>query len=140
MIPKPLVKYCDLARQRHLDDGRVQVFKAKILVSLNAGKRRSGVCVKHYGFNPRCWEAHDVLGAELAQEGNFAGAQVEFEEVVRLQPGYAEGHLNLGIALGRQRRFADAVAEFNEALRLEPQNRKAQEFLSAVEQLQKQQP
>jgi Flp pilus assembly protein TadD len=81
-----------------------------------------------------------MLGAELAHEDNFAGAQVEFEEVIRLQPGYAEGHLNLGIALARHGRFADAVAEFNEALRLEPQNRKAQEFLSTVEQLQKQQP
>ena len=81
-----------------------------------------------------------MLGAELAQDGNFAGAQLAFEEVVRLQPRCAEGHLNLGIALGRQRRFVDAGAEFNEALRLEPQNRKAQEFLSTVEQLQKRQP
>jgi Flp pilus assembly protein TadD len=85
-------------------------------------------------------EAHDMLGAELAQEGKFAEAQHEFEEVIRLQPGHAEGHLNLGIALARQRRFEDAVAEYNEAIRLEPQNRKAQEFLSTVKQLQKQQP
>ena len=138
--PQAGLKYCDLARQRHLDDGRVQVFKAKILVSL---KRRNEAvrCLREaVRIQPTLWEAHDMLGAELAHEDNFAGAQVEFEEVIRLQPGYAEGHLNLGIALARHGRFADAVAEFNEALRLEPQNRKAQEFLSTVEQLQKQQP
>ena len=36
--PQAALKYCDLARQRHLDDGRVQVLKAKILVSV---KRRN---------------------------------------------------------------------------------------------------
>jgi Flp pilus assembly protein TadD len=48
--------------------------------------------------------------------------------------------LNLGIALARQRRFADAVAQLHDTLRLEPKNRKAQEFLSAIEQRQTQEP
>jgi tetratricopeptide (TPR) repeat protein len=33
--PQAGLNYCDLAKHRHLDDGRVQVLKAKILVSLN---------------------------------------------------------------------------------------------------------
>ncbi len=138
--PEAGLKYCDLARQRHFDDGRVHVLKAKILESL---KRRNEAVLslrEAVRIQPTLWEAHDMLGADLALEGKFAEAQVEFDEVVRLQPDYAEGHLNLGIALARQRRFADAVAELHHALRLEPQNRKAQEFLPAIEQLQRQGP
>ena len=138
--PEAGLKYCDLARQRHFDDGRVHVLKAKILESLKRRNEAVRSLREAVRIQPTLWEAHDMLGAELGLEGDFAGAQAEFEEVVRLQPGYAEGHLNLGIALAHQRRFADAVAELHDTLRLEPQNRKAQESLSAIEQLQKQDP
>jgi Flp pilus assembly protein TadD len=84
------------------------------------------------------WEAHNMLGGELALEGKFAEAQVEFGEAVRLQPDYAEGHLNLGIALARQGRSGEAAAEFHHTLHLEPQNRKAQEFLTTIEKSQRQ--
>ena len=125
--------YCDLAQQRHFDDGRVHVLKATILESL---KRRTDAVRslrEAVRIQPTLWEAHNMLGGELALEGKFAEAQKEFDEVVRLRPGYAEGHLNLGIALARQGRIADAAAEFHHTLRLEPQNRKAQEFLSTLE-------
>ena len=138
--PEAGLKYCDLARQRHFDDGRVHMLKATLLEKL----KRRGEAVRSLReairIQPELSEAHDMLGAELALDGKFPEAQAEFEEVVRLQPNYAEGHLNLGIALARQGRFADAVTQFHDALRLEPQNRKAQEFLAAIEQMQKQQP
>jgi tetratricopeptide (TPR) repeat protein len=138
--PQAGLAFCDLARQRHFVDGRVHVLKARILESLKRRSEAIRSLREAVRIQPTLLEAHDMLGTELALEGNFAGAQVEFEEVVRLQPGSAEGHLNLGIALARQRRFADAVAQLHDTLGLEPQNRKAQEFLSAIEQLQKQEP
>ena len=138
--PQAGLQYCDLAQQRHLDDGRVHLLKAKILESLKRRNEAIRSLREAVRIQPTLWEAHDMLGAELALEGDFAGAQAEFEEVVRLQPTYAEGHLNLGIALARQRRFADAVAQLHDTLRLEPKNRKAQEFLSAIEQLQEREP
>jgi tetratricopeptide (TPR) repeat protein len=138
--PQAGLKYCDLAQQRHVADGRVQVSKARILESLKRRDQAIRSLREAVRIQPSLLEAHDMLGAELALEGNFAAAQVEYEEVVRLQPGYAEGHLNLGIALARQGHFAEAVAQLHDTLRLEPQHRKAQEFLSTIEQLQKREP
>lgn len=138
--PQAGLKYCDLAQKRHLDDGRVHVLKAKILESLKRRNEAVRSLREAVRIQPTLWEAHDMLGTEFALEGKFVEAQLEFEEVVRLQPDYGEGHLNLGIALARQGRFADAVAQLHDTLRLEPQNRKAQEFLSAIEQMQKQEP
>ncbi len=136
--PEAGLKYCDLARQRHFDDGRVHVLNATILESLK--RRNEAVQSLHEAIRiqPTLCEAHNMLGGELALEGRFAEAQKEYDEVVRLQPGYAEGHLNLGIALAREGRLADAIAEFQHTLHLDPQNRRAQEFLVAVEQRQKQ--
>ena len=136
--PEAGLRYCDLARQRHFDDGRVHVLKATILESL---KRRSDAVRslrEAVRIQPTMWEAHNMLGGELALEGKFAEAQVEFGEAVRLQPDYAEGHLNLGIALARQGRSGEAAAEFHHTLHLEPQNRKAQEFLTTIEKSQRQ--
>jgi tetratricopeptide (TPR) repeat protein len=138
--PQGGLKYCDLAQQRHFDDGRVHLLKAKILEGLKRREEAVRSLREAIRIQPALWEAHDMLGAELALEGDFAAAQVEFEEVVRLQPAYSEGHMNLGIALARQRHFADALAQFHDTLRLDPRNRKAQEFLSAIEELQKREP
>ncbi len=132
------LRYCRLAEQRGADDGRVHVLEAKILENL----KRRGEAVNSLRaairLDPGLWEAHDMLGAELALGGNFGAAQLEFEETVRLRPNYAEGHLNLGIALARQRQFPAATAQFQETLRLEPRNQRAREFLAALEQLQEQ--
>lgn len=132
------LKYCRLAGENRADDGRAQLLAAKVLESL---KRRAEAVQSLRGalrIDPGLWEAHDLLGTELSLDEKFPEAQAEFEQVVRLRPNYGEGHLNLGIALGRQRRWAEALAEIQEALRLEPQNPRAQEFRSAIEQMQKQ--
>jgi Flp pilus assembly protein TadD len=76
----------------------------------------------------------------LALEGNFAEAQAQFEEVVRLRPDDAEAHLNLGIALARQQRFEKALEQFQATIRLDPRNPKAREFTEAINEAKSRQP
>jgi len=129
------LSYCDLAQRRQADDGRLHVLKAKILRNLKRRDESLASLREATRIEPQLWEGHDLLGAELGLDGNFAAAQAEFETVVRLRPNYAEGHLNLGIALVRQRQFAEALREFRETLRLDPQNQRAQEFLDSIPEL-----
>ena len=49
----------------------------------------------------------------------------------------AMAHLNLAIALSKLGRFNDAAREFRETLRLDPENKKAQEYLGAIQTLPK---
>jgi len=65
--------------------------------------------------------AHYNLGIALAGQGDAAGAVAEFEETIRLDPGYAKGHNNLGVMLMRRGRYADAAAHYREASRLHPE-------------------
>ena len=84
------------------------------------------------------WEAHELLGMELALDTQYPQAQAEFEQVVQFHPNYAEGHLNLGIALARQHRLPEALDQFRQTLQLDPHNARAQEFLSTLSRLQTQ--
>ena len=88
-------------------------------------------------LRPSLYEAHYLLGVELAVDEKILEAQREFEEVIRLRPNHALAHLNLGVALARQRRFDDALLHFNATLRLDPQNQKARQMVESLEQWRK---
>ena len=60
--------------------------------------------------------AHNLLGVVLARRGKLDEAMAEFEESVRLVPGYADGEDNLGSALLRRGRTAEALPHFFTAL------------------------
>ena len=65
-------------------------------------------------------KAHNALGLELAQAGAMDDAAVEFRQVVRLEPDFAEGHNNLGGALAQGGKLSQALVQYREALRLNP--------------------
>ena len=52
--------------------------------------------------------------------GELDAAIAEYQQALRLKPGYAGAHNNLGTALYAQGRAAEAVAQYQEALRLMP--------------------
>jgi len=60
------------------------------------------------------------VGLELAHQGNLREAIGHFQEVLRIQPDYAEAHNNLGLALGCLGNLEEAVRHFREALRIKP--------------------
>jgi Flp pilus assembly protein TadD len=44
-------------------------------------------------------EAHNNLGAALAQQGKLNEAIIQFENALRLKPDYAQARANLGTAM-----------------------------------------
>jgi tetratricopeptide (TPR) repeat protein len=65
--------------------------------------------------------ARNNLGVALSGiPGRLDEAIAQYEEAVRLKPGYAEAHCNLGNALSAEGRTREAIAQYEDALRLEP--------------------
>jgi tetratricopeptide (TPR) repeat protein len=74
--------------------------------------------------------ARNNLGNVYDGEGRANEAIAQFEEAVRIDPGFAEAHSNLGNTLSRvPGRMADALAQCQEAVRLLPTYAKARNNL-----------
>jgi tetratricopeptide (TPR) repeat protein len=64
--------------------------------------------------------AHNNLGAALLGKGQIDEAIRQYQEAIRLNPGYAEAHNNLGAALLGKGQTDEAIRQYQEALRLKP--------------------
>jgi tetratricopeptide (TPR) repeat protein len=70
--------------------------------------------------NPRCWMAHNNLGAMMVQAGQYDSAVSHLTESLQLHPGVQQAEYNLGLALFRTGRPAEAIPHYEAALRLQP--------------------
>jgi tetratricopeptide (TPR) repeat protein len=70
--------------------------------------------------NPEAWIAHNLLGAELAQQGKLDEAMEHYSTAIRLNPNHAEAHNNLGTAFAMCGNFEDAIKHFRVACKLNP--------------------
>jgi Flp pilus assembly protein TadD len=95
-------------------------------------------CVVVSRIQLRCWQDSEALfrhalrvagndpiirfclGGALAQKNELDEARIQFLEVLKLKPDYAEAHDNLGIIYQLQGNLDAAIAETSEALRLQP--------------------
>jgi protein O-GlcNAc transferase len=68
---------------------------------------------------PRDPELRDDLGSLYAQRQDWAHAELEYSEAVRLKPEFARAHLHLGFVLQAEGK-ADADSEWAEACKLAP--------------------
>lgn len=65
--------------------------------------------------------AHNCLGIAFANHGRNDAAIIEFQQAIRLKPGYGYAYGNLGLALAKQGRADDAIACYQMALRINPE-------------------
>ncbi|HXC02734.1 MAG TPA: tetratricopeptide repeat protein [Opitutaceae bacterium] len=86
--------------------------------------------------DPDMFLARYNLANALAQQGHYAAAREQFDEVLKLNPDYADGHVGLGVLLVRMGRLDDAIAEFETALQIEPGNPSAQGDLAMAKKMQ----
>jgi tetratricopeptide (TPR) repeat protein len=63
---------------------------------------------------------HYYLGNALLDKSQINDAISEYQEAVRLAPGYAEARLHLGVALSEKGQLDEAISQFQEVIRLEP--------------------
>jgi hypothetical protein len=82
---------------------------------------------------PNAWPAHNNLGNALSDAGRLADAGKQYQDALRINPGYPEAHNNLGIIFARTGHVPEALAEFRETLRLCPDLESAQQNLAKVE-------
>ena len=66
--------------------------------------------------------ARNNLGNVLADQGRMPEAIAQYEEALRLVPGYDDPHYNLGNALAKTGRVEEAIDHYRTALRVRPRN------------------
>ena len=66
------------------------------------------------------WLAHLNLGSALDEKGQTDEAIREFEEAIRLKPGYAQAHNNLGLGIIKKGQIDEGISQYQEAIRLKP--------------------
>jgi Flp pilus assembly protein TadD len=71
---------------------------------------------------PDSFLGHTVMGAGLAEEGNFNGAVDEYHRAIRLKPDLAWVHYNFAITLQDMGRAQEAVQEYRAAIQIQSEN------------------
>jgi tetratricopeptide (TPR) repeat protein len=121
------------ARRLRPDDPKVLVKMADALAAQNQRGEAVKALVEAVQLQPSYWEARYLLGVEYAGGGKIREAAIEFEAVTLLRPEHPLGHLNLAVAWAKLGRIEDARMQFRETLRLDPQNKKASQYLNALD-------
>lgn len=76
--------------------------------------------------------AHNLLGLEYTEKGQYAQARSAFEEAVRLMPHESANHSNLGYSLAITGDLNSAEREARTALQLNPGNSPAKSLLEVL--------
>jgi tetratricopeptide (TPR) repeat protein len=90
-------------------------------------KGKIGEAIDHYTESIRIKSdyfetifAYTGRGAAYATLNQYQRAIEDFNETIRLKPGYATGYYNLGIIYAGLGQYKKAIEEYNEAIRLKP--------------------
>ena len=76
--------------------------------------------------------AHYNLGTALTMGRQFDQAVYQYQQAIRIDPGYAPAHNNLGNVYLAQGKVDEAIAEFREVVRLQPDSSTAKANLAAA--------
>jgi TolB-like protein/Flp pilus assembly protein TadD len=75
---------------------------------------------KALGLDASCADAHAVLGLVKSYSFDFAGAEAEFKQAIRLNPNHATAHHWYGVELMELGRLEESRAELQQAEALDP--------------------
>ena len=100
------------ARSTSKSDERAEVFRRATLI------------------NPRHWLAWAYLGEFHAYQAHYDEAAFDFEQSVRMSPGYARG--SLGAIYGQTGRLGEAIDVLEKALEIQPGLRGAADNLGSA--------
>lgn len=129
------LQWCEAAVKLRPHQALPHLRRADVLMRLKRRDEALASLREAVRVQPTAWEAHYLLGVELAVDEKIKEAEAQFAEVVRLRPDHVLGRLNLGIALAKQARFDEAEAQLNEVLKLDPLNQRALQSLETLRQL-----
>jgi len=73
--------------------------------------------VERYNYEA---EMHSIVGFELMKEKRLPAAVEQFNEALRLDPGWGDAHKYLGLIMSEERRPAEAAEHLQRALAAEP--------------------
>jgi len=76
--------------------------------------------------------AHLNLGNALLDEGRVDDAILQYQEVLKIKPRYADAHFDLGNALDRKGKTDEAISQYQQALQMNPGYAKAHNNLGRV--------
>jgi Flp pilus assembly protein TadD len=76
--------------------------------------------------------AHNLLGVEYVESGQYSEARSSFEEAVRLMPHESVNHSNLGFSLAVAGDWSSAEQEARTAIQLDSANTKAKTLLELI--------
>ena len=78
------------------------------------------------------WAAHHGLGLAFSELNQKDDALAEFEETLRIRPGYAQGRLSLGLALEHRGEIDAAIEQYRQAIHYDPTLAEAHYNLGAL--------
>jgi Flp pilus assembly protein TadD len=80
--------------------------------------------IRHYersiALAPDFYPAHNNLGSDYLSKADFAGAEKEFKEVLRVNQNDSQAYFNLGHVLMLTKRFAEAEKVLQQGLQKQP--------------------
>ena len=121
------------AQKLRPDEPRIFLKRATLYLSANQHDLAIANLKEAIQLRPSYWEAHYLMGIELAMQEKFAEAQTEFETTLRYRPNHVSANFNLAVALAKQHRYSDAIAKFQDTLRLDPTHQQARQYLNALQ-------
>jgi protein O-mannosyl-transferase len=82
--------------------------------------------------NPKCWLAHNNLGAELLNRNQTDEAAVYFQKSLELKPDFDLANSNFGKVLAGRGQYDKAIAYFRKTLEIKPNDVQARNNLGAA--------
>jgi tetratricopeptide (TPR) repeat protein len=82
--------------------------------------------------NPNAWPPYNNLGVALMESGRVWEASKQFEQALKIRPGYAEARNNLGVAFAIRGRLPEAIEQFEQSLKIDSSSHLAHYNLGVV--------